>query len=138
VTDDTTVLPITRAVRAKRVCVLVMDDNRDTALTLGILLRSEGYEVLLSSTGAEALKEAERMRPDVVLLDIEMPDRNGFDIAQDLVRRYGEKCPVLIAVTGRKTAEDRQTAEISGFHHFVAKPYDPEALIALLASVEPV
>lgn len=116
--------------------VLVVDDDRDTVLTLGILLRSEGYDTHLAQNGIEALAKAAELRPHVALLDIEMPDRSGFDVAQEFLRRYGNECPVLIAVTGRISNEDKQMAEISGFHHFVAKPYDPQALLKLLSSLE--
>ena len=115
--------------------VLVADDNRDTMLTLGILLRSEGYEVHLAENGEQALTEASAFRPDVVLLDIGMPDRSGFDVASELWRRYGHNCPVLVAVTARTSTADRQRAEISGFHHFFSKPYDPQALLLLLDSL---
>lgn len=115
--------------------VLVAEDNRDTMLTLGILLRSEGYEVQLAENGERALAEAREFRPDVVLLDLGLPDRSGFDVASELSRRYGQDCPVLVAVTARTTAEDRQLAEISGFHHFFSKPYDPQALLLLLDSL---
>ena len=112
--------------------VLIVDDNRDMVLTLGILLRSEGYEVQLVENGEQALIEAGRFRPHVVLLDIEMPDRNGFEVAQELTRRYPDDCPVLVAVTARNEDEDRRTAQISGFHHFVAKPYSPYAMLKLV------
>jgi CheY-like chemotaxis protein len=112
--------------------VLIADDHRDTVLTLGILLRSEGYQVQLVESGEQALTEAGRFRPHVVLLDIEMPDRSGFEVAQELTRRYGNECPVLIAVTARNGDEDRRTAQISGFNHFVAKPYRPLAMLKLI------
>jgi CheY-like chemotaxis protein len=116
--------------------VLVADDHRDTALTLGILLRSEGYDVRLAHNGKEALSEAAQFHPDVALLDIEMPGRNGFEVADEL-RRRGAASPVLIAVTSQTSSDDRRIAEISGFQHFLAKPYDPQALLLLLASLSP-
>jgi CheY-like chemotaxis protein len=115
--------------------VLVVDDHRDTMLTLGILLRSEGYEVHLADNGEQALAEAGQFRPHVVLLDLGMPGRSGFDVASELGRRHGAKRPVLVAITGRTTAADRQRAETSGFHHFFSKPYDPQALLLLLDSL---
>ena len=116
--------------------VLVADDHRDTVLTLGILLRSEGYDVRLAQNGREALSEAAEFQPDIALLDIEMPYRTGLEVADEL-RRRGKACPLLIAVTARTSSEDRQIAEISGFHHFVAKPYDLQALLLLVASLSP-
>ena len=116
--------------------VLVADDHRDTAQTLGILLRSEGYDVRLAQDGKEALSEAAEFQPDVALLDIQMPYRSGLEVADEL-RRRGSECPVLIAVTAQTSSADRQMAETSGFHHFVAKPYDPQAVLLLLASLSP-
>ena len=110
--------------------VLIADDDRDAVLTLGILLRSEGYDVRLARSGKEAMSQALELRPDIALLDLQMPDYSGLRVARDLQRHYGGDCPLLIAVTGR--TQDRQTAQMSGFHHFVAKPYDPIALLRLL------
>jgi CheY-like chemotaxis protein len=64
-----------------------------------------------------------------------MPGRNGFEVADEL-RRRGAASPVLIAVTSQTSSDDRRIAEISGFQHFLAKPYDPQALL-LLASLSP-
>ena len=112
--------------------ILIVDDHRDTVLTLGILLRSEGYKVELVQSGDQALLEAEKFRPHVVLLDIEMPGRNGFEVAQEMTRRYGDACPVLIAVTSHSAEGDRRAADSSGFHHFVPKPYKPFAMLQLI------
>jgi len=115
--------------------VLVVDDDRDTVLTLGILLRSEGFQVQMLRTGGNVPEAVSEFRPHVVLLDIRMPDRNGFQVAQELRNRYGRKYPVLIALTARKTPVDHRLAEISGFDHYVPKPYDPAALLALVCGV---
>src|SRR5436190_24136076 len=93
--------------------VLIVDDNRDTLLTLGLLLRSEGYLVYLAKNGAEALKLAEAHRPDAALLDLHMPESSGFDMAGELQRRYRTGCPILIAVTAHTDMEHRGLAEIS-------------------------
>jgi CheY-like chemotaxis protein len=113
--------------------VLIADDDRDTMLTLGVLLRSEGYDVRLAQSGNDAMTQALETRPDVALLDLQMPGYSGLRVAQELKRHYGGDCPLLVAVTAR--TEDRQRADTSGFHHFVPKPYDPRALLALLASL---
>lgn len=116
--------------------VLVVDDNRDNMLTLGVLLRSEGYVVHLAKNGVEALRLAGAFLPDVALLDLVMPGRTGFDVAQELQRRYRSECPTLIAVTGYDGAKNREQARVSGFHHFVTKPYDPQVLLRLMESLE--
>jgi CheY-like chemotaxis protein len=86
--------------------------------------------------GAQALSEAAQFHPDVALLDIEMPCRNGFEVADEL-RRRGTECPVLIALTSQTSSDDKRTADSSGFHHFMEKPYDAQALLLLLASLLP-
>lgn len=116
--------------------VLVVDDNRDNMLTLGVLLRSEGYVVHLAKNGVEALTVAGAFLPDVALLDLMMPGRTGFDVAQELRRRYGTECPTLIAVSGHDSAQNRQQAKTSGFEHFVKKPYEPQALLRLIESLD--
>jgi two-component system CheB/CheR fusion protein len=123
---------------ARPLRVLIADDERDAVMTLGILLRSEGIEVQLLTGGQEVPRAVAAFRPDVVLLDLGMPDRNGFEVAVELTQLYGAQCPVLIAVTAGGTELDRRMAEISGFHHHVTKPYDPHALLALVSSVKPV
>lgn len=116
--------------------VLICDDNRDNRLTLGVLLRSEGYVVHLAKDGTEALRLASTHRPDVALLDLLMPGHSGFDVALELQRRYPDDCPILIAVTAHRTPHTKEQAETSGFHHFIAKPYDPVALLSLIASLD--
>lgn len=115
--------------------VLIADDNRDTVLTLGILVRSEGYIVRLAEGGKQALAAATYFEPDIALLDLAMPEVTGFDVARELSQRYGARCPVLIAVSGSKREEDLHRAKTCGFRHFVPKPCNPEVLIALLGNV---
>jgi two-component system CheB/CheR fusion protein len=122
---------------ARPLRVLVADDNRDTVMMLGILLRSEGMVVRLTTRGAEVQAAVGEFRPDAVLLDIGMPDRSGLQVALDLSREYGSKCPVLIAVTGHSSDAAKRLTAKSGFRHHVDKPYDPDALLRLVASVEP-
>lgn len=116
--------------------VLIVDDVRDTMLTLGILLRSEGFAVEMVNNGAGVVDAVRRFRPHAVLLDLHMPDRNGCDVAMELRREHGDACPTLIAVTALKGDITRRVAERSGIEYYVVKPYDPDALIALLASVK--
>jgi len=69
--------------------VLIAEDNRDAMLTLGILVRSEGYIVRLAESGKQALAAATYFAPDIVLLDLGMPEMSGFDVAQEFAQRYG-------------------------------------------------
>ena len=116
--------------------MLVVDDQRDLLMTLGILLRSEGMLVRQVEKGTEVQAVVDEFRPDVVLLDLEMPDRSGLQVASDLKQRLGERCPVLIAVTGHNTEAARRITAQLGFRHHVAKPYDFDAMIKLVSSIE--
>jgi CheY-like chemotaxis protein len=117
--------------------VLIADDDRDGAATLSALLQLEGYEVRTVHGGQEALDAAREFQPDVCLLDIGMPNITGYDAARRLRQRYGDDCPVLVAVTAWKQASDRILASLAGFSHHVAKPYEPAQLFNLLASLRP-
>ena len=123
------------AVRPLR--VFIADDNRDLLMLLGILFRSEGMVVQSTTRGAEVRSAVAQFRPDAVLLDIAMPDRSGLEVALELMRDYGTQCPVLIAITAHSNDVARRLTAKSGFRHHVAKPYDPDALLKLVASVEP-
>jgi DNA-binding response OmpR family regulator len=117
--------------------VLIVDDNRDSLLTLGMLCRSEGMDVQMLRRGAGVPAAVAQFVPDVILLDIGLPDRSGFDIAEELTERYGEHCPLLIAVTAYSSEKEREMARLSGFHHFIAKPYDPQSLLRRLSVLRP-
>jgi len=123
------------AVHAQPQRVLIADDDRDGALMLATLLELEGYEVRAVHGGQEALDLARAFKPHVVMLDIGMPKVTGYDAARRLRQRHAEECPVLIAVTAWKQASDKILANLAGFDHHVAKPYDPGELIKLLEKI---
>ncbi len=81
--------------------ILVADDERDTVATLKVLLNDEGHDVVGLTRGSEVMAAVAEFAPDAVLLDIAMPDRNGYEIAKEIRRRYGELRPLLIAISGR-------------------------------------
>jgi DNA-binding response OmpR family regulator len=115
--------------------VVVADDNPDTVLSLRLLLEEDGHTVRGVESGYQALRAVRDFGADVVLLDIGMPGMSGFAVAHTLRERYGSAKPLLIAITGRDAGSDRSLARSMGFDHYVAKPYDPDAVLALLASV---
>ncbi len=117
--------------------VLLADDDRDSAASLSTLLEIEGFEVRVVHGGQEALDAAREFKPHVCLLDIGMPKITGYEAARRLRQRYGDDCPVLIAVTGWKQASDKILATLAGFDHHVAKPYEPTELVKLLAKLPP-
>src|SRR5947207_6593549 len=124
--------PLRAATRALR--VLIADDHRDTVASLQALLQDEGHETASVYSGGEVNVMVAMFKPDVVLLDIGMPHMSGYDIARELNNAYGKARPVLIAVTAWAKSADRLMAMHAGFDHHVAKPYDPQALLALVAA----
>jgi CheY-like chemotaxis protein len=116
----------------RRLRILVADDERDAVAMLEIILRDEGHEVYSVFDGQDVLEAVSSFQPDVVLLDIGMPKLTGYDVARKLRERHG-KTLRLIAVTGWKQGSDRVLAKIAGFNHHIGKPYEPRALIELLA-----
>jgi len=115
--------------------ILVADDDEDAVLSLTTLLREEGYEVRGVHRGSEVLQAVFNFAPDVVLLDIGMPQMSGYDVARTLRERYGSARPALIAVTGRAGEADRRQARAAGFEHHVAKPYELRVLLRLIGEL---
>lgn len=126
-----TQLPLT----AKRLRVLVADDNTDSTQTSSMLLELWGHEVRVAHTGQEALDLAAQFMPDVALLDIGMPDMSGYEVAMAMRARPEGKRTTLIAVTGWGQEDDKQAAEAAGFDHHLTKPVDPRQLQPLLESI---
>lgn len=122
------------AVPARR--VLVVDDNRDAADSLGMLLRCLGAHVQTVYDGRAALEMIEVFRPAVVFLDIGMPGMDGHEVARRIQQTTGAANITLIALTGLGQEEDRRRTRAAGFDHHLIKPTDLNALQALLASFE--
>jgi PAS domain S-box-containing protein len=114
--------------------VLVVEDNRDSADTLRMLLELQGHEVRVAYTGPEGVRLAREWRPTVVLSDIGLPGLDGFGVARALRADAATSGARLIAVTGYGTDEDRRLARESGFDHLLTKPADPAVLQDLLAA----
>lgn len=117
--------------------VLVADDDADAVKSLAALLREEGYEVRGVHTGLGVLAGVRDFGPDVVLLDLGMPHLSGYQVARALRERYASARPLLIAITGHNRPSDRMLSQLAGFDHHIAKPYDANALLALLAPLYP-
>ena len=112
--------------------ILVVDDNRDAAHALCLLLENDGHEVRVASDGPSGLAMAREYRPDVALLDIGLPQMNGFELAQQMRRDPALGGTLLVAVTGYGQMHDRARASASGFNHHLVKPVEFSALQELL------
>ena len=116
--------------------ILVVDDERIAAASLGKLLTILGHEIRTAYDGLEAVGVAEAFRPDVVLLDIGLPKLNGYEVARTIRQQPWGQGMVLIALTGWGQEADRQRAREAGFDHHLVKPVDHTTLTQLLASLE--
>src|SRR5438132_8468026 len=100
--------------------VLVVDDNRDIVLTTMALLRLEGHESKPCYDGSEVYDCVREFDPDVVLLDIGLPGRNGWDVARQIREQIPGKRPMLICITGQYTkGADKILAEMAGFDYYL-------------------
>jgi len=114
----------------------VVDDNEDAAVTLALLLETLGHTVSVAHSARAALEALPLFEPDVCLLDIGLPEMNGFELARALRTRPGTDHAILIAVTGYAQEKDRAEARAAGFHDLFAKPVDLEVLGAALVQIE--
>jgi two-component system CheB/CheR fusion protein len=114
--------------------VLIADDNRDSGESLGMLLELSGHQVQLARDGREAVETAIRLLPDVVILDIGMPNLNGYDAARRIRELDPERRSLLIAITGWGQDLDRRRSLEAGFDHHLIKPVEPDTLDQLLRS----
>ena len=121
---------------ARRRRVLVIEDNLDSVHSMAVLVKMMGHEVQFAINGFAALDIARKFRPDIVLLDIGLPDFNGCDIAQQLKWEPGFEQTRFIAISALPAEPHRQRALEAGCSEFFAKPVDPKVLEDLLSDTE--
>ena len=118
----------------RRLRVLVVDDNPDDVKSALLLLETEGYETRGVQDANRVLPEVLEFDPDVVIMDIKMPERSGWEAASELRQRVTNLRLLLIAVSGVYTrGVDKVLSEMSGFDHVLMKPVDPATLLGLIA-----
>lgn len=116
--------------------VIVVDDNADQANILSTLLYLQGYETMAVSDAKQAVQIIEDQKPDAVILDIGMPDMNGYQIAERIRSRTDLSDILLIALTGHDSEEDRKRSRECGMDHHLIKPVDPMVICMILQSLE--
>src|SRR3569832_1699300 len=116
--------------------ILVVDDNRDVADSLGILLRLLGAKTHVVHDGPAALAAIETFKPGVVLLDLGMPGMSGYEVARRIRRQYSAQDIMLIALTGWGQDEDRRRARLMGFDYHLTKPADIKSLQECLSHLQ--
>jgi CheY-like chemotaxis protein len=115
--------------------ILVADDNQDAVETLQMLLQLDGHDVRVAYDGEQALALAAQFAPELALLDIGMPRRNGYETARALRERFPSSHMTLVALTGLGQNSDRANARAAGFDHHLTKPVDPQVLQLLLQNL---
>lgn len=113
--------------------VMVVDDNQDAADSFGVILQMNGHATWVAHDALQALELARDHRPELVFLDLGMPGRDGYQLAQDLRGLPGMAEAVLVALTGWGGHEDRLRTRAAGFDAHLTKPADPQAVDALIA-----
>jgi signal transduction histidine kinase/CheY-like chemotaxis protein len=120
---------------ATRRRILIVDDNQDAAEWLATVLTLNGHETRVAHDGMEAIRAAERMLPDAVLLDIGLPGLDGYEVCRRIRKEPWGKNLVVVALTGWGQEEDRQKSREAGFNSHLVKPVDDEVIEKLLASL---
>jgi two-component system OmpR family response regulator len=117
----------------QKLSILIADDEQDTVMTLAEILMDEGHIVHTITHGALVLEAVRRFKPQVCILDIQMPGQNGYGLARDISEEHQHDRPLLIAISGKWTTQtDKLLAKSVGFAHFLTKPADPNELVRIL------
>jgi CheY-like chemotaxis protein len=120
-----------------RPTILLVDDYADVLPAWEAFLHAEGFDVLTAATGRDALSRATSERPDLVILDLDLPDMPGCDVAQALRSHADTRHIPLIAATGYSHGSQLDRARVSGFDAIIVKPCDPVALVAEIRRLLP-
>jgi DNA-binding response OmpR family regulator len=113
--------------------ILVVEDDYDTAQTLTMLLATQNHRVRWAKDGIAALVEADQSLPDLILLDIGLPELDGYEVARRLKERHLIKDPLVIVTTGDGNEPDTDRLREMGIDLYLVKPIDPATLLAVIA-----
>ncbi len=114
--------------------VMIVDDNVDAAAMLATLVQTWGHQVGVAHSAHQAVRLAAEFRPRVVLLDLGLPDRHGYDLAQQLRREAGSRRIFFVAVTGWNQIADQVRSAAAGIAHHLMKPVNHDLLREILAA----
>jgi DNA-binding response OmpR family regulator len=135
-TNLSTVSESEAAIAPETLRVLIVDDNRDAADTLGMFLRVKGHDVRIAYDGVEGVGAALAFKPQIVLHDIGLPKLFGYDVARELREKFGHSV-LIVAITGYGQEEDRRRSKEAGFDYHFTKPVDLLELERLFVAHRP-
>jgi len=113
--------------------ILVVEDNPEVAKLLELILRREGYEVMIAEDGVDALERFQLMSPDLVLLDIMLPRMDGYEVCNNIRAQFHSTVPVVMLSSLDSPLDMERSREVGASDH-IAKPFDKDQLLALIAS----
>ncbi|HEX9028601.1 MAG TPA: response regulator, partial [Anaerolineales bacterium] len=115
--------------------ILVVDDDLDTLRLVGLMLQRQGYEIVAANNGHQALAMAQNERPDLILLDVMMPDLDGVEVTRRLRMDPGTKDLPIIMFTAKTQMEDKLLGFEAGVDDYLTKPTQPRELFAHIKAV---
>lgn len=115
--------------------ILVVDDSRDSAESMALLLALEGHETFTAHDGPEAVARAAELAPDILLLDIGLPGLSGYEVCRQVRAQPAGEAMVIVALSGWGQAADKTKARDAGFDDHLTKPVEHEALTRTLAAI---
>lgn len=114
--------------------ILIVDDNVDLANTLGLMVECMGHQAVLAFSGTQAITMAQAENPEVIMLDIGLPDMTGYEVCQRLRTLPTVHSALIVAQTGRDDSSDFGNARDAGFDHLLVKPAPYDAIEGLLSA----
>jgi len=115
--------------------ILIADDNQNIRDALTYLLEDEGYDLLLAKDGAEALRKVKDLRPDILFLDIMMPEINGYDVCRTIKADPQLKDTYIIMLTAKGQVAEQERGKDAGANEYIVKPFSPMELLAKVKNI---
>jgi len=113
--------------------VLVIEDNAQNLYLITFMLEKSGFKVFQAETGLEGLEKAKAVKPDLILLDIQLPEMDGYEVARRLKQIDGVKMIPIVAVTSHAMAGDREKVLQAGCDGYLEKPIDPDTFVPAIS-----
>ncbi len=113
--------------------ILIVEDEPNIVESLSFLLERSGFTVFAIDDGAQAIAQVSETKPDLVILDVMLPNRSGFDILRELKQDPGG--PFVLMLTAKGQSRDRQQAEEIGVDHFITKPFSNTEIVATVEEI---